>query len=58
MFVAEGGWWTDEYNVKPIGILQPPKIFIKIPESQMEEVEMTQKRAPGDWVLVDPEPQL
>jgi hypothetical protein len=27
--IAAGDWWTDEYNVKPIGILECPSVLIE-----------------------------
>lgn len=27
--IAAGDWWTDEYNVKPIGVLECPSVLVE-----------------------------
>jgi hypothetical protein len=27
--IAAGDWWTDEYNVKPIGVLECPSVMVE-----------------------------
>lgn len=46
---TEGDWWTDNYNVRPIGVLSPPEIIISTATSTPEK---SKKRA-DSWVVVD-----
>lgn len=45
-----GDWWTDDYIVKPIGILGYPEIFIDAEETAEEAIE--QRKDSGEWVRV------
>jgi hypothetical protein len=49
---AGGDWWTDEYNVKPIGVLECPTVLIESEELVSEEGEEGVK-AEGEWVVVE-----
>ena len=34
--VAEGDWWTDDYAVKPVGILEVPGVMVKYKLVELE----------------------
>jgi hypothetical protein len=46
--IAAGDWWTDEYIVKPIGILESPSVLIEAKEV-VGEIEVKQD---GEWVVL------
>jgi hypothetical protein len=44
--------WTDDYIVKPIGILDSPEVIIESTESDEEEA-LEQRKDSGEWVKVN-----
>jgi hypothetical protein len=48
--LAEGDWWTDDYKVKPIGILGCRSILVETSEIQTPEEE---KNDEGQWVMIN-----
>ncbi len=48
--LVDGDWWTDEYKVKPIGVLEPPTL-----EVETREAIEYEKRASQEWILVQRE---
>jgi hypothetical protein len=49
--IAAGDWWTDEYNVKPIGVLEPPSVLIEAEEA-VGEIEA---KKDIEWVVIQGE---
>ena len=49
MWRTGGDWWDPNYNVKPIGVLECPRILVGSPESVDETVDHISK----DWVHVE-----
>ena len=49
--IAAGDWWTDEYNIKPIGVLECPSVLIE------NEVVNGDKERQNDveWVVIQRE---
>lgn len=45
--LAGGDWWTDEYNVKPIGILQCPTLKI-----DASSVDVVSEGNEEEWEIV------
>lgn len=46
--IAGGDWWTDEYNVKPAGILKCPCL-----KMELTPVEITDEGSEEGWEVVD-----
>jgi hypothetical protein len=52
---ARGYWWTDEYMLKPLGVLECPSVVVTTSgagEENMMVEEKEEKNAEGEWVLV------
>jgi hypothetical protein len=47
MWRTDGDWWTDDYTVKPIGVLDPPSLEVETSEAVGSERRLSQ-----EWVLV------
>jgi len=45
---ATGDWWTDEYNVKPVGVLECPIVLFET----TEDVEDGKSKESNEWVVV------
>ncbi|KAI9739453.1 MAG: hypothetical protein M1818_005141 [Claussenomyces sp. TS43310] len=43
-----GDWWTDDYNVKPIGVLTCPSISVAMEQGEDKVLRMED----GEWVVV------
>jgi hypothetical protein len=58
MWRTGGDWWTDKYNIKPIGVLECPKILVGHEEvaDDVTDDEMTDdvklREVYGGWVTV------
>ncbi|KAH9210217.1 hypothetical protein DL95DRAFT_526425 [Leptodontidium sp. 2 PMI_412] len=50
---TEGDWWTDNYNVRPIGILAPPIISISSRSTPYAPCLTTEQES-NEWVIVHP----
>ncbi|KAH7400177.1 hypothetical protein BKA64DRAFT_671303 [Cadophora sp. MPI-SDFR-AT-0126] len=63
---TEGDWWTDSYNVRPIGILAPPSISVSTaaspvpalisssPTSGNNESDIENELESNEWIIVSP----
>lgn len=50
MFLGGGDWWTDEYMLKPIGVLECPSVVFTT--GGKEVVEEKEEKAERGWVVV------
>lgn len=61
MWRMGGGWWTDGYTVKPIGVLESPSVLIATSTSSASSEEMKPsrpaRRVSDEWVVVRPRRQ-
>lgn len=67
--LAEGDWWTDDYNVRPVGVLSPPEVIVSTPPQSIwnqvpssSEKALAADAAKGDnrkssesWVMIGEE---
>ena len=51
MWRTGGDWWTDNYNVKPIGVLECPRILVGV-EEVLDEDEAKDGEEGSEWVMV------
>jgi hypothetical protein len=51
---AGGDWWTDNYALRPIGVLECPTVEI-FDMPRIQECLETTKREEDDWILVNNE---
>ncbi|KAH7327321.1 hypothetical protein BKA65DRAFT_539946 [Rhexocercosporidium sp. MPI-PUGE-AT-0058] len=49
---TEGDWWTDNYNVRPIGILAPPNISVSSSLALPSDSKNKSELEADEWVLV------
>jgi len=47
---AEGDRWTDDYNVKPIGVLECPTVVLEI--SKKPDDDESDKSDEHDWEII------
>lgn len=63
--LAEGDWWTDEYNVRPIGVLSPPEVIISTPaqgtwnravpfSENVSAADGEIRKSSDSWVVLEP----
>ncbi|KAE8447014.1 hypothetical protein EG329_011148 [Mollisiaceae sp. DMI_Dod_QoI] len=61
---TEGDWWTDNYNVRSIGVLSPPEIIISTPvqnssvlasshQKVLTAAAEQNRKSSGSWVVVN-----
>lgn len=50
MWRTEGDWWTANYNVKPIGVLECPRVLVGQEEVLNEEVDTDEED--DEWVTI------
>lgn len=50
--IATGQWWTDQYMVKPIGILEAPTVSAA--KEALAEALEEQAKMDENWVMVSP----
>ena len=50
--IATGQWWTDQYMVKPIGILEAPTVLAA--KEALAEIPEERAKMDEDWVVVSP----
>jgi hypothetical protein len=53
MWRTGGDWWTEDYNVRPIGVLECPRILAGMEEALDEEEEKKDEEERGEWVTVE-----
>jgi hypothetical protein len=51
IYLAGGDWWTDNYALRPIGVLECPIVEMSEMPTRQEYLEMN-KTEEDEWILV------